>query len=68
MYKRQALARHRGDLYLDGLATLPEDMARELTKHDGWLYLNGLTSLSSEAAGVLRSKGSVRLPERFACT
>jgi hypothetical protein len=60
------LARHRGDLYLEGLATLPDAVAQELTKHgEGWLYLNGLTSLSPEAAEALRSKPNVRVPERF---
>ena len=48
------LARHEGDLSLDGLSTITPEVAHELANYDGeWLSLDGLTSISVEVAREL---------------
>jgi len=49
----QALAQHKGYLYLSGLTSLSDAAAQALAQHQGGLYLNGLTSLSEAAAQAL---------------
>jgi len=47
------LAKHDGDLILDGLSSISPSVAEALALHKGELHLNGLTSLSAEAARAL---------------
>ena len=49
-----ALVPHRGDLILDGLIHLPEDVAEKLSKHEGKsLSLESLRFMSDAAAKAL---------------
>ena len=51
-----------GTLLLDGLKTLPPEVARELAKHEGSLSLNGLKDISNDAAAALgQHKGALYL-------
>ncbi len=61
----EALAKHQGDIYLDGLTSLSAEAAQALAKHEGELSLNGLTSLSAEAAQALAKCGG-GLPRNMA--
>lgn len=49
----EALAKHEGGLWLNGLTSLSERAAQRLADHWGYLNLNGLTSLSDAAAEAL---------------
>jgi len=51
----QALAKHKGDLWLGGLTSLSDAAAQALAQHEGSLELRGLTSLSDAAAQALGS-------------
>jgi formylglycine-generating enzyme required for sulfatase activity len=48
-----AVARHKGMAWLDGLATLTPHHAKVVSQHEGPLSLTGLFSLSDEAAEAL---------------
>jgi len=48
-----AVARHKGMAWLDGLATLTPHQAKVVSQHEGPLSLTGLFSLSDEAAEAL---------------
>jgi len=53
-----AVAQRLGNLSLDGLTTLTDDVAAALAKHrGGTLSLDGLTSLSDQAAAALAQHG-----------
>jgi formylglycine-generating enzyme required for sulfatase activity/TPR repeat protein len=49
----QAVARHKGIAWLDGLATLSLEQAKTLARHEGTLSLNGLYTLSDVIAEAL---------------
>ena len=49
----EALAKHKGNLWLNGLKTLSDAAAEGLAKHKGNLDLSGLTTLSDAAAKAL---------------
>jgi hypothetical protein len=57
----EALAKHQGDIYLDGLTSLSAEAAQALAKREGELSLDGLTSLSAEAAQALAKHEGWRL-------
>jgi len=48
-----ALAKHEGELRLNGLTTLSDEAAKALAQHKGALFLGGLTALSGEQAKLL---------------
>ena len=57
-----ALAKHKGELSLNGLTELTTRAAKALAKHEGPLLLNGLTELSARAAAALaKHKGELSL-------
>jgi hypothetical protein len=56
----QVLSRHNGDLELNGLISIPDDVALALSKHRGGrLSLNGLRGLSAEAYDCLKKHGKI---------
>ena len=58
----QALAKHEGELFLNGLTTLSEAAAESLGKHQGDLFLSGLTSISDQVGNALaKSKNGLAL-------
>lgn len=60
----KALAQHRGELMLDGLLHLPEDVAKALARHRGTLLtFENLRFLSDGAAMALKNyPGKVEMP------
>jgi len=52
-YAACVLARHKGELWLNGLKSLSDVAARLLSEHKGFLSLNGLEFLSEESARAL---------------
>lgn len=60
----KALAQHRGELMLDGLIHLPEDVAKAIARYEGTLLtFESLRFLSDGAAKVLRKyRGRVETP------
>jgi hypothetical protein len=58
----KALAQHKGDLYLDGLTTLPLPLAKALADIEGALYLSGVTEISDAAAAAMaKHRAGLRL-------
>ncbi len=58
----EALAKHEGELRLDGLTTITPEVAKALAKHEDWLSLNGLTTITPEVAEALaKHKGVLYL-------
>lgn len=53
----EALAQHKGPLWLDGLTELSKEIAVILCAHEGGLSFDGLKTLHSEVARVLAQHG-----------
>jgi hypothetical protein len=62
----EALAKHEGELRLDGLTTITPEVAKALAKGEGLLSLNGLTTITPEALKILRENHRIGLPSEFA--
>jgi hypothetical protein len=56
-YAACVLARHKGEIWLNGLKSLSDAAARLLSEHKGFLSLNGLEFLSDESARALAYHG-----------
>jgi hypothetical protein len=61
----EALSKHQGWLFLNGLAALSDKTAESLAQHKGGMSLNGLNTLSDEAAKALEAKPQNEMPEQL---
>lgn len=59
-----ALARHQGEVSLNGLKTIPPDVAAALTQHRAGLSLRGLTKDNHpQSIAILAENEHIALPE-----